>query len=206
MIGNAVGNWGVGMTTGFANVFIGPSATGSVGSGNNQVTIGYNIQNQNGNNTITLGTYNNWASISTGSGAAISGGTSDQRLKENIANSTIGLSFINDLTTRTFTWKKQKDLPTNFLAYRAEPHEDANKYLNGDSDATQLGFIAQEVKTVIDNHSEIPEGFTMWGETANDSTEQYIATGALIPILTKAIQELSAELDAAKARIATLEG
>ena len=134
------------------------------------------------------------------------------KLKENIVNSTAGLGFINDLTTRTFTWKKQKDLPTNFLAYRAEPHEDANKYLNGDSDQTCLGFIAQEVKTVIDNHSEIPEGFPMWMEGVHESKEQLIAPSALIPILTKAIQELSIKNDsletsntALAARITTLE-
>ena len=78
--------------------------------------------------------------------------------------------------------------------------------MNGNSNATQLGFIAQEVKTVIDNHSETPDGFTLWGETANDTTEQYIATGALIPVLVKALQEADDKIDALTARIDILEG
>jgi cell division protein FtsB len=48
----------------------------------------------------------------------------------------------------------------------------------------------------------------MWGKTVIEDVgdEQHVAKGALIPILTKAIQELSAKNDALEARIATLEG
>jgi len=43
----------------------------------------------------------------------------------------------------------------------------------------------------------------MWSKSSEDT--QGIADGALIPMLVKSIQELSTELDAAKARITTLE-
>ena len=72
----------------------------------------------------------------------------------------------------------------------------------------QHGFIAQEVKTVIDNHSEIKDGFEMWqkeGEADGDG-RQRLAPSELIPMLVKAIQELSAKNDALEARIKTLEG
>ena len=45
----------------------------------------------------------------------------------------------------------------------------------------------------------------MWGADGIDG-RQRVASATLIPILTKAIQELSAKNDALEARIATLEG
>jgi len=70
---------------------------------------------------------------------------------------------------------------------------------------TNHGFIAQEVKAVIDAHSEIKDGFDMWSEQGSDG-RQRLAPSALIPMLVRAIQELSAKNDALEARIATLEG
>ena len=80
---------------------------------------------------------------------------------------------------------------------------------------TNHGFIAQEVKAAIDNHSELKDGFDMWTVDQRDTTNgrQRLGDSALIPILVKAIQELSTNndalstaLDAAIARITTLEG
>ena len=79
---------------------------------------------------------------------------------------------------------------------------------------TNHGFIAQEVKATIDAHSEIKDGFRMWSAEQREDSEgnpiengrQRLAVGELVPILTKAIQELSAKNDALEARIATLEG
>ena len=56
------------------------------------------------------------------------------------------------------------------------------------------GFIAQEVKAVIDNHSDIKDGFGMWSESGSDN-RQRIAEGELMSILVKSVQELSAKND-----------
>ena len=56
------------------------------------------------------------------------------------------------------------------------------------------GFIAQEVKEVIDNTPDIKEGFDMWSEDDADG-RQRIGEGPLIPMLTKAVQELSAKVE-----------
>ena len=56
------------------------------------------------------------------------------------------------------------------------------------------GFIAQEVKEVIDNNSDIKEGFDMWKEDDTDG-RQRIGEGALVPMLVKSIQELSAKVE-----------
>ena len=55
------------------------------------------------------------------------------------------------------------------------------------------GFIAQEVKEVIDNHN-LKEGFDMWKEDESDG-RQRVGETALIPMLTKAVQELSAKVE-----------
>ena len=44
------------------------------------------------------------------------------------------------------------------------------------------GFIAQEVKEVIDSHSDIKDGFDMWMEDPTDG-RQRVAESALVPIL-----------------------
>jgi hypothetical protein len=109
------------------------------------------------------------------------------------------LSFINDLRPVTFEWKPVNQIPETFNAYDAES---TGRYNHNDK--VNHGFVAQEVKTVIDAHSEIKNGHGLWSESP-DGIEQ-LAPSALIPMLTKAIQELSAKNDALEARIATLEG
>ena len=59
----------------------------------------------------------------------------------------------------------------------------------------EIGFIAQEVKTAIDNHPEIKDGFDMWTERDSDG-QQRVAPSALVPVLVKAIQELTARIEA----------
>ena len=51
----------------------------------------------------------------------------------------------------------------------------------------------------------IKDGFEMWDTDVQDG-RQRIADGALVPILVKAIQELSAKNTELEARITTLEG
>jgi hypothetical protein len=130
-------------------------------------------------------------------GATSISAPSDERLKEDIQDETIGLSFINELRPVTFQWKKEKDVPTDMKSYVADSEE---RVMNG---KYNHGFIAQEVKTVIDKYS-LKDGQKLWMEAGTDG-RQRLAEGELIPFLTKAIQELSAKNDALEARIKTLE-
>jgi hypothetical protein len=99
---------------------------------------------------------------------------SDERLKENITDATDGLDVILGLKTRRFDWKE---------GY-------------GNNRKNQLGFIAQEVETVF------PEAVDVWEEGENERTEyKSVGPSALIPVLVKAIQELSAEVEALKAKV-----
>tara|TARA_R110000824_G_scaffold381575_1_gene574395 strand:- start:282 stop:4145 length:3864 start_codon:yes stop_codon:yes gene_type:complete len=100
--------------------------------------------------------------------------TSDIRLKEKIAPTALGLDFINDLNPVSYKWKKKKE----------------NKM-----DQTHYGIIAQEVMETLKkygiNSVEDFGGITHEGGEAEYYGARY---GEFIPILIKAVQELSDEV------------
>jgi hypothetical protein len=96
---------------------------------------------------------------------------SDARLKENVKDIDVGLSAILALKPRTFDWKAGK-----------------GKDIKGDR-----GFIAQEFETVF------PNLIDEWADPAPEGEAPYKSVRQdLIPVLVKAIQELTA-------RVQTLE-
>jgi len=193
-IGVLAGNHGVAHLSGSGNICLGSYSDTTAVNSSLAIAIGYDVSGEAGYTTIgTSGTTSrlehgteDWATVS------------DERIKKNVTDATAGLSFINDLTPRTFKYKNRGELPETFKAYEADSTEVFN------NSYTNHGFIAQEVKTVIDAHSEIKDGFKLWGERPDGCQE--VAKSALMPILVKALQELSAKNDALAARIAVLEG
>jgi len=192
-IGSSAGNSTVLLTTGGSNVIIGLNARTVANSTDNSIVIGEAVTGV-GSNNFTFGTGTTDSNIA--HGATTITAPSDERYKENIANSSAGLSFINDLRPVTFQWKKEKDVPSDHRAYVA----DSDKRVMNSNGETNHGFIAQEVKTAIDNHAELKDGFDMWSEEVADGEggRQRVAPAALIPMLVKAIQELSAEIETLK--------
>ena len=179
------------LTTGNNNVVLGYLADVSTGAASGQIAIGYSVT-CTGNSDITVGASTNTASLNLdGSDTSWAAASSDERFKENITTSVAGLSFINDLRPVTYNWKKKKDVPTDTIYYEEASDEPCLGHSYGN---TLHGFIAQEVKTAIDNHPELKEGFKMWKEY--DNGVQTIADGNLISVLTKAVQELSAKVEA----------
>jgi hypothetical protein len=177
-------------TNGNRNVVIGAFADTSSTDSDNQIILGYNVIGTADNN-FTFGKDGDDSNIAFG--ATSISAPSDERYKEEITTSTAGLSFINDLRPVTFKWKKEKDIPSDHRAYVA----DSDTRVMGRGEKIQHGFVAQEVKAVIDNHSEVKDGFEMWCTDSNDG-RQRLAPSELIPMLVKAIQELSAEVTALK--------
>jgi len=184
LLGTVAGN-------GVANVLIGYRAQASSTNGNQQIVLGESTTGF-GNATITVGS-SSGASYLELNGDTSWGCASDERFKENIITSTVGLSFINDLRPVTYNWKKKKDAPSDTIYYEEGSDEPCLGHSYGN---TLYGFIAQEVKVAIDNHSEIKKGFKMWKQ--HDNGVQAVADGNLIPVLTKAVQELSDEIDILK--------
>jgi len=207
---------GKGITTGRYNTIMGALCCGSMQTNVEMTAVGYGLAatSQTGRaREIVIGSNgtgggSNTARFITSQGSATLGidgsdtswaAASDSRLKKEIANSTVGLEFIKDLRPVTFKWNAKNAIADSLPQYVANSSDP----VYGEGKAHH-GFIAQEVKAVIDSHSDVVDGHNLWSQDF-DGTQQ-IAPSALIPMLTKAVQELSTALDAALARITTLEG
>ena len=105
--------------------------------------------------------------------------TSDRRLKKNFTEITGGLESVQKLRPVSYEWR-QDEFPKQHL-----------------DDSRHLGFIAQEIREVL------PEVVSEKGEFLR------VEYDGIIPVLTRAIQELKAEKDAEiaalKEKIAALE-
>jgi hypothetical protein len=186
-IGN---NAGLNLDGGSNNTIVGANANASVGNASGQIVLGKDVTGA-GNNNATLGISTNKVSIDLDGSDTSWAASSDERLKENIQASTAGLSFINELRPVTFNWKKAKDVDKSMSQY--QDSEEPALGAEGSYGKTMHGFIAQEVKSAIDKHSDLKEGFSMWKEW-EDGT-QAVSDGALVTMLVKAIQELSARVE-----------
>jgi hypothetical protein len=184
-VGRYAGAYSVTTTTGSLNVCIGPLVHTSSVSTDCAIGLGYSVTAPGDSLTFGCGATDSRI----GFGATSITAPSDERLKEEITTATAGLSFVNDLRPVTFKWKKEKDIPADLDGYK----EGSEKRFK--TDTTEHGFIAQEVKTAIDAHNEIKDGFDMWSEDSSGG-RQRLGDSSLIPMLVKAIQELSAKVTA----------
>ena len=124
---------------------------------------------------------------------------SDQRLKENIVDCTSKLEDINKLKVRNFNWRKT-DSETNQIIHSDEK-----------SKIKYIGLIAQEVESVfpslVSDHTLVDAIKDEEDKITQDAlVRKTIKTSAFIPILIKAIQELSDKNTDLENRIKTLEG
>ena len=177
---------------GVYNVFLGSMTRGTHPSHSQQIAIGRNIDAAPGQ--VAIGTsglgkvYNEFDTDNAWSQG------SDERLKQDIKDSALGLDFINDLRPVTYRWKPSNELPETFPMYDEENQRN--------TDIVMTGLIAQEVKTAIDASGV--ERFGGWGED-NDGIQQIKKELFVFPLIN-AVKELTAKLEAAEARIKVLEG
>ena len=178
------------ITTGNNNTLLGTgsgsSGTYDLTTGDNNTIIGYNAAASaaNVNNEITLG--NSSVDALRCADTTITS-VSDQRDKTNIVDSTYGLSFVESIRPVQFTWNRR-----NLV------EGDTNNSHNG---KTRVGFIAQELQSAMPNNDN--EILDLVYESNPDRLEAKY--GNLIPVLTKAIQELKQANDVLTARVAALE-
>ena len=185
MIGQATGN---SCDNGATNIIIGALSDTSAGNANEQIVIGYN-QTAVGDNIFSLGVgntnrvYNNFGSNASWTRS------SDERLKKDIkTNEDCGLDFINDLRTVTFKWKAPSEQPKEFTSHDPEKTEPSHK-------DKLYGFIAQEVKSVLDKHNITDfNGWNSAPDGDNNSIESISYEMFVIP-LVKSIQELSKKVE-----------
>jgi trimeric autotransporter adhesin len=175
-------NAGSSLTSGYDNVLIGFSGQGPgfLNSGNNNIIIGSiaSPSTPNVSNEITLGNSSN-----TVLRCAVTSITSlsDARDKKEIEELPVGLEFVEKLKPVKFTW------------------EDRNE--EGKHDVEDFGFIAQDLKA---SQEEVNASYLGLVYEANPEKLE-ASYGKLLPVLVKAIQELSSEVKSLKEELETLK-
>ena len=203
--------------TGQFNTCVGESAGDAITGGNSNFCIGQDadVSSASNTNSICIGVGITAASdvVSIGKAGNVISNTftgdlgwsyaSDERLKKNITDQTLGLDFINDLRTVKYNWKPSNELDASDpqLKHLRREDEDGNIINDMNTTATMHNFVAQEVKAALDK-----AGVSSFGGWKEDhyGVQQVSREMFVIP-LVKAVQELSTKLDAALARIKTLE-
>jgi hypothetical protein len=182
----AVGYNALGNSTGNSNVGIG-ATSGGVSSGNDNISIGVDsaFSSTSGNNNIVIGSMATKASATASNSitlgnsshtiirAAVTSITSlsDARDKTNVEESDYGIDFVNSLKPVKFEW---------------DTRDGAKKGVK------DLGFIAQDLKELDDEHLNL-----VYDENPDKLEATY---GRLIPVLVKAIQDLSKEIQILKSK------
>ena len=191
-------NSGNDITVGHSNAAIGAQSEASLTSGYNNVSLGV------GSNSASVGaigqvTLGNASITSIRCQVQSISSLSDERDKTDITDlpNSSGLDFINSLKPRTFHWDKREwyddGIPdgskkrTNFASWKA-------------SSGKKMGFVAQEVQTAIGNIDHMNRTILSDNPDKLELAQDFIAP------LVKAVQQLSDENDALKARVTALEG
>jgi len=171
--GNASGGSSSTVTTGNFNTMVGYEAKGSSTAASNQNSFGYSAA-CSANNQITLGDSSIGAlRCQVTSITALS----DERDKTSIEVLPYGLDFVNSLQPKKFVWDN-----------RAETNGNGEEFFSANKGKKDIGFIAQELQSVDDDFLNL---------VYDENPEKLEATyGRLIPVLVKAIQDLSAKVTA----------
>ena len=171
---------GYNVTTGNSNTLIGNLAgTNSPRTGQNNVCLGYNANASSNtvSNEITLGN----SSISSLRCQVTSiSSLSDRRDKKDIKELPIGLDFINKLNPVEFTWNMRDGAKVG---------------------QKEAGFIAQELDEAQQD-AGVEDLMKLVLKTNPEKLEA--APGKLIPVLVKAIQELSSEIETLKKELSNV--
>ena len=162
-------------TIGSDNTAIGVGALTTSSSGNNNIGIGKNaaVPNLNGSNQVRIGNKSiTYAGIQVAWTI-----TSDQRWKENIESSALGVNFISALRPVSYVRK------------------------NDENKKTEYGFIGQELEKTLAEFNVTNSGII----TKDDEGMLSVRYNDLLAPMVKAIQELKAENDMLMNRLEKLE-
>ena len=198
----------IGFEAGYNNqaaytTFVGTFAGKDYQSGGNTMCLGYNAGTTaspsgsltNQQDTICLG--NNIISNFYCSDTSIS--SSDARDKTDITEWTHGLSFINQLKPITYRWDKRTWYGTDEEPIGTPDGSKKKARLH-------LGFLAQDALEVEKSFGYASKKDDMLAVNLNEDDTAYgMKYERLVVPLTKAVQELSAEVDKLKAEIAALK-
>jgi hypothetical protein len=148
-------------------------------------------------------------SITSGSTSTSYNTSSDYRIKENVIPLVSALERVNDLDVYRFNFITDTEKTVDgFFAH--EVQSVVPEAITGVKDETEdIGVITniedgKTIKSDVTEPTKLKEG-TEWTYTGSRPVYQSIDQSKLVPLLTKAIQELKLKNDALEARIAALE-
>ena len=173
LIGQGAGN----VVTSAENTFVGRRAGASATTGDANVCIGSGSDVSAAAVANEVNIFNGSVTARFQGAAAAWSFVSDKRDKKEIKDLELGVDFVNKLKPRKFKW----DLRNSDV----------------DKDKEASGFVAQEIQEILD---QTETNYTGLVDTNNP--DQYtVAQSNLIPILVKAVQELSAEVKQLKQQL-----
>ena len=202
---------GLAITEGHTNTLIGMFAGREVSTGDNNTCLGGNAGRSTSpggsittaNNTVTIG--NN--AIATANVQVDWTIPSDKRDKTDVKPIKMGLDFVNKLEPVTYHWDKRSnyadldDLDSGKISLSNVVHDGTHK-----EDWTDIGFLAQDVEKLENEYGHKLEDKSNLTFKRSEDDAYGLTYAKFVPILTKAIQELSAQNADLLARIETLEG
>ena len=132
--------------------------------------------------------------------------TSDIREKNSVQDSALGLDFIRALRPVSYKW----NVGGNKVDSKVVVDEDGNEHVEPvvtpvPGKRTHWGFLAQEVKSVVDA-AGVDFGGWILSDPENPESQQSLRYDQFIAPLVKAVQEQQAQIDSLKAQIAELKG
>lgn len=140
-----------------------------------------------------------------GSSAGTDGVIQTLQVRISTTNQYLGIRLDGGLTFGVNLWQSDESLKKDIKNSKVDAISVINQILHRSFEwkrngaKISNGYVAQELEKVI-------PGSTYEVEQADGTSLKQIDSGAIIPYLSKAIQELSAKVDALEARLAELEG
>ena len=170
------------------NTIIGSDAGTTLSTGTNNTILGYGAQSSTAtvSNEFTLGN----SSVATLRCAVTSiTSLSDERDKKDVSDLAYGLDFIESLQPKQFTWDNRPEKTFEFDKDGNEVEKEIESANKGKKD---FGFIAQEVQPLDNDVLRL-----VYDENPDKLEMSY---GKLVPILVKAVKELSDKVKALEAK------
>ena len=135
--------------------------------------------------------------------------SSDYRLKENVVDITDGIERVKQLSPKRFNFIADADLTVDgFIAHEAQTV--VPEAIDGVKDETHavgdvLDAAGELVETGIAEPEDLQEGHT-WTATGSEPVYQGIDQSKIVPVLTAALKEAIAKIEALETRLTALEG
>ena len=179
------------LTSGSSNIAMGDACGYNVSSGSNNLLFGQNAGRTGYQSPQSIG------GVSTASNQIHMGNeshstariqiswtvNSDSRDKTDVTPINVGLDFVKDLNPVTFRWDKRSD------------YEDRTPTGENKLEELTLGFLAQEVETVEKSYGyDVANKTNLVVDRDVENDGFGLTYEKMIPILTKAIQELEARV------------